>query len=170
MRPNEQRPNEARSRGLPIAVAVVSLVAVLPLRPAVLHARWLSPQDSRSTAELAALAMNDLFNEAFDVCVRRAMLEKDAGRGEARIDAAITEASRYLDAIAAIVTERQGGQTPGWMTEMAAAHTAKTCQQAFRRFLARAPAAATPARRKATAARRRDPQEQLPPWLAPPAQ
>jgi hypothetical protein len=153
------------------AVVVVSLVALLPLRPAALHARWLSPQDSRSVAELATMAMNDLFNEAFDVCVRRAMLEKDVGRGDARIGATITEASRYLDAIAAIVTERQGGQTPGWMTEMAAAHTAKTCQQAFRRFLAGAPAAAaTPARRKATAARRRDPQEQLPPWLAPPAQ
>lgn len=145
------------------------------LVPGALQASWDSKEDDKSEATLEAMTDKDLFNEAFDVCVRRAMVERQ-GSDEPGLITGITEdASTYLGVIDLVASKRNAGVAPSWMLELTAAHTVKQCQGAFRTFLVaqeppKAPAAKRTAPRvasKATAPRHSDGLEQLPPWLAP---
>lgn len=158
-----------------IGLLIATLVTPLPLQ-----ARWENARDNKSPIELAAMTNEQLFNEAFDVCVRRALLEAPGSpTDEAR--PAVTECDDYLNTVYPFVRERNGGKVPPWMSELVTAHTTKECQRAFRTFLS---ATERPGDDKNEAveaapqqphAKRKTPgqqprshwTEQLPPWLAP---
>ena len=157
-----------------LAVALVGWLAV----PHAVQARWDSKEDDKSAPALEAMTDKELFNEAFDVCVRRAMIERQANDAPELLGSATTDATEYLRLIDQVVGTRHGG-APAWMLELTAAHTVKKCQSAFRTFLggqaphdrpqARKPT--TPRAPKKTSAKHNgDPLEQLPPWLASPPQ
>jgi hypothetical protein len=123
---------------------------------------------------LAGMTDKELFNEAFDVCVRRAMVERQASDAPALVGNLSADASAYLGLIDQVLAKSRGGSAPSWMLELTAAHTVKKCQSAFRTFLAaeepQEPAQKNPAQRvvkQAPASRHGDPLEQLPPWFAP---
>ena len=148
------------------------------LVPCTVEARWDSKEDDKSESTLEAMTEKELFNEAFDVCVRRAMVERQ-GSDEPGLVAGVTEdASTYLGVIDQVASKSSGGATPTWMRELSAAHTVKECQSAFRTFLVareprKAPAAkkaAPSAANKPTPPRHGNSLEQLPPWFAPPQQ
>jgi hypothetical protein len=149
------------------------LIACL-LVPCAVQARWDSKEDDKSESTLEAMTDKDLFNEAFDVCVRRAMVEH-AGSDEPGLVTGVTDdASNYLTVIDQVAGTRSGGEPPLWMLELAAAHTVKKCQGAFRTFLAAQEPEEAPTKRsaprvakKAPAPRKNNSLEQLPPWFAP---
>jgi len=116
------------------------------LVPRASHAGWSGKQDDRPRSDLEALTDKELFNEAFDVCVQRAFLEKPSADASEPYRAAVADASTYLAAISGVLVERRGGKAPAWMTELADAHKVKECQNAFRTFLA---ADTTPKERQA---------------------
>src|SRR5204862_529897 len=58
-------------RTLRLFPLLFSILAV----PTPLQARWESAQDNKPPVELAGMTNEQLFNEAFDVCVRRALLD-----------------------------------------------------------------------------------------------
>ncbi len=143
--------------------------------PGALQARWDSKEDNKPEAVLEGMTDKELFNEAFDVCLRRAMIE---GQGSDAPDptGGNTEASDYLGLLYQIAGKKHDGIAPSWMLELTAAHTVKKCQTAYQTFLAlEEPAEPTPrrktgrrmARKAVPAPRHVDPLEQLPPWLAP---
>jgi hypothetical protein len=159
-----------------IGFLMATLVTPIPLQ-----ARWDTARDNKSPIELAGMTNEQLFNEAFDVCVRRALLEAP---GSTTDDArqASAECDDYLNTVYPFVRERNGGKVPPWMSELVSAHTTKECQRAFRTFLAATerPAddkheAPRPAQQHRPEAKRKTPArqprshwtEQLPPWLAP---
>jgi hypothetical protein len=160
-----------------IVVPIIPLLAPLPV-----HARWQSARDNQSATALAAMSNEQLFDEAFDVCVRRALLESlPSATDETR--RALSECSDYLNTLSPFVREHNGGTVPPWMTELGSAHTTKECQDAFRMFLSKTDKPAAVGQRKRPAAARapqpaampkatpappRSPwSEQLPPWIAP---
>jgi len=145
------------------------------LVPGTVQARWDGKEDNKSESALDAMTDKDLFNEAFDVCVRRAMVERQ-GSDEPGVVTGVTEdASNYLGVIYQVACKSNGGVAPAWMLELTAAHTVKKCQGAFRTFLVaheprEAPVAKKAAPRvakKAATPRHGDSLEQLPPWFAP---
>jgi len=147
---------------------LVVLLMMLPMLPAM--GRWESAQDSKSTSGLEELSLDQVFNEAFDVCVRRALLENSDAPG-----VTVAEASEYLNAIYPIVREKNGGAVPTWMAELFNAHTTKECQHAFHGYVSDVekspPIAKRNPTRHAKAAtsgpRRSHWTEELPPWFAP---
>jgi hypothetical protein len=158
-----------------------SIVVVLigcALVPRSVQARWDSKADNKSPETLEAMTDKELFNEAFDVCVRRAMVERQASDSPGLVANVTTDASDYLDVISEVAGKRHGGRGPG-MPELTEAHTVKKCQAAFRTFLAsqenepqpRPTRKAGPrvAKKPNPAPHHGDPREQLPPWFAPPA-
>ena len=146
------------------------------LVPGTVHARWNSKEDNKSESTLEAMADQELFNEAFDVCVRRAMIERQASDEPGLVTGINEDASSYLGVISLVASKRNDGFAPSWMLELTDAHTVKKCQAAFRAFLvaqqprqARAARKATPhAANKAATPRHGSSLEQLPPWFAPP--
>ena len=163
-------------RKLPTLLAGVLIACGLV--PCTAQARWDSKEDDKSESALEAMPHKDLFNEAFDVCVRRAMVEHQGSDEPGLVTGVTEDASAYLEVIHRVAGKDNGGVAPSWMLELAAAHTVKKCQGAFRTFLAaqesqEAPAAkkATPrVAKKAAAPRHGNSLEQLPPWFAPPQQ
>jgi len=157
----------------------VSLLILALLIPRPLQARWESAHDNKSSIALAGMTNEQLFNEAFDVCVRRALLESlPNAADEAR--PALAECNDYLNTVYPFVRERNGGKVPPWMSELVTAHSTKECQRAFRTFLGSTerPApegkgdggeVAQQPRPKKHKAPTPQPEwnEQLPPWLAP---
>jgi len=158
-----------------ISSLAVVLVGTLVL-PRVLQARWDSKEDNKPAAALELMTDKELFNEAFDVCVRRAMVEGQGSDAPDFISATTADASDYLGVIYQVAGKNHDGIAPSWMLELTAAHTVKKCQGAFRTFLAlEEPVEPTPVKKavrrvakKNPPPRRSDPLEQLPPWLAPP--
>ena len=160
-----------------LRVFAVVLVGCL-LVPAVVRARWDSKEDNKSTEALEALTDADLFNEAFDVCVRRAMIEHQASDAPGLVDGVTADASAYLAVIYQVASDKHGGEAPAGMSDLTTAHSVKKCQAAFRTFLAsREPHQPHAAKKAPTSPHvapktvpphRGDPLEQLPPWLAPP--
>lgn len=160
-------------------LAVVLLGCLLV--PRAVQARWDGKEDNKSDAALEALPDKELFNEAFDVCIRRAMIERQASDTPELGGGITADASDYLGVIYQVAGKSHGGVAPSWMLELTAAHTVKKCQGAFRTFLstqqpqepqeprqAREPKkAAARVIKKTVSPRRGDPMEQLPPWLAP---
>ena len=162
------------------------LLTVLLVAARAVDARWQGPQDSKSFSDLRSMAPDELFNESFDVCIRRAMLEKSAA-SDPESEAEVTAASEYLELLDVATAAQHGGAAPAWMAQLAAAHSVKDCQRAFHTYLqsaapapaatqparpqAAGPDAAAPARPVAKPARPRvgGATEELPPWLAPPA-
>jgi hypothetical protein len=158
-----------------LAVALVGCFAA----PHPVLARWDSKQDNKSESTLQALTDKGLFSEAFDVCVRRAMIEHQANDTPELVGPATTDATDYLGVIDQVAGKKNGGVAPSWMLDLTAAHTVKKCQSAFRSFLAaesphepQQPRKTTTPHvaKKAAAKRNGDRLEQLPPWLAPPHQ
>ena len=161
------------------------LVILLLVAARAVDARWQGPQDSKSFSELRSMAPDELFNESFDVCIRRAMLEK-SGATDPESSAEVTVASEYLEVLEVAAAAQHGGAAPAWMAQLTAAHSVKDCQRAFHTYLqGTAPAAAgTPAARRQVARPEapvavrpavKTPRphvsgatEELPPWLAPP--
>jgi hypothetical protein len=162
-------------------------VIVLTVLLAGIHAasaRWQGPKDNKSFSELRAMSPDELFNESFDVCIRRAMFEKSAATDP---DSAteVTVAGEYLEILDVAAAAQYAGTAPAWMKQLAASHTVKDCQGAFHTYLqgSAPPPAATPTARRQAARvgavappRRvvRTPKprisgatEELPPWLAP---
>jgi hypothetical protein len=161
---------------------IVTLVTPLPLQ-----ARWDGARDNKSPVELAGMTNEQLFNESFDVCVRRALLEGSASAAGEAAPPAAAECNDYMNTVYPFVRERNGGKVPPWMSELVTAHTTRECQHAFRTFLgttekppetktdsnktdsAKAATDRHPApKRKTTKAMPRQPShwtEQLPPWL-----
>jgi len=169
------------------AGALVLLTGAAPL-----YARWESAKDNKASVELQGMNNQQLFNEAFDVCTRRAMIERSAQETGEPAEPALGEASGYLNVIYPYVRERNGGSVPAWMSELFTAHTTKECQDAFHTFVnTTRSAAVAPAKPQTTgaAAPRHHPEprrhavvaehkptpvparpqwsDQLPPWLAP---
>ena len=143
--------------------------------PRGLQARWEGKEDSKPEAVLESMSEKELFDEAFDVCVRRAMMEHQ-GNDASDLGSGSTDASDYLGVIYQVAGKKHDGIAPSWMLELTAAHTVKKCQNAFRSFLAmEEPVAPTPAKKTvrrlakktAPSPRHTDSLEQLPPWLAP---
>jgi hypothetical protein len=164
------------------ALAFVAVLMTTPLIPMPLQARWECAHDNKSPAELAEETNEQLFNEAFDVCVRRALLESLPNPADAPPEA-FAECNNYLDALSPAVRARNGGRMPPWMDQLMTAHTTKECQRAFRTYLGETEKpAVVKMRRSAARAHRPRPtampkatpapprsgwSEQLPPWLAP---
>jgi len=159
----------------------LSLAVILigcALAPCSVQARWDGRADNKSEEALEAMTDKDLFNEAFDVCVRRAMVERQASDSPGLVANVTTDASDYLKVISQIADNRHEGHAAG-MPELTEAHTVKKCQAAFQTFLASQEKKQQPRSAKKTAPRvakkanpapyRGDPREQLPPWLAPSA-
>lgn len=147
------------------------LAVLLTLLPAIPAAgRWEGAQDNKPVSDLEQLTTDQLFNEAFDVCVRRALVESTGAPA-----ATAAEASDYLNTIYPFAREKNGGTNPLWMTELFTAHTTKECQRAFRGFVSdpeKSPAVARkrlkPRTKTAISSPRRSQwTEELPPWLAP---
>jgi hypothetical protein len=148
--------------------AVLLLTALMTcLSPSVLHARWSSRQDNAPRSGLETMTDQKLFNEAFDVCVQRAFLEKPSANPAEGTAEAVADASAYLATITGVVAHRHDGQVPPWMAKLSAAHKVKECQAAFRAFLE---AHTPPEERRRPTSRPRSLREELPPWLAPPAE
>ena len=99
------------------------------------QAGWDSKEDDKSESTLEAMTDKDLFNEAFDVCVRRAMVERQGSDEPGLVTGVTEDASNYLGVIDQVVSKSNGGIAPSWMLELRAAHTVKKCQGAFRTFL-----------------------------------
>jgi len=167
---------------------LVGALIILLLTAVPIQARWESARDNKSSAELAAMTNEQLFDEAFDVCVRRALLESLPSADQAR--SSLAECNDYLNTIYPFVRERNGGSVPAWMSALVTAHNTKECQAAFRMFLTKTekPAAEgqrevvdgqggaaevarphrpTPTPKAAPAQPRSHWTEQLPPWIAP---
>ena len=161
-------------RKLP-AVLVGVLIAYV-LVPCAVQARWESKEDDKSESTLEAMTQQDLFNEAFDVCIRRAMVERQGSDEPGLVTGVTEDASNYLGVISQVAGKENGEVTPSWMLELAAAHTVKKCQGAFRTFLIAQQPRQTPAAKKAVprvaskaaTSRHANSLEQLPPWFAPP--
>jgi hypothetical protein len=147
--------------------------------PPALQARWDSKEDNQPAAALEGMTDKALFNEAFDVCVRRAMIERQESDASDLVSGTVADASDYLGVLYQVAGKNHDGIAPSWMLELTAAHTVKKCQGAFQTFLAmeepEEPVEPTPAKKrvrrvakKTAPTRRYDPLEQLPPWLVPP--
>ena len=153
----------------------VTIIGTL-LLPRVLLARWDSKDDNKPESTLEAMTDKDLVNEAFDVCLRRAMVERQENDAPEIMTGITTDASDYLGVIDQVAGKTHGGIAPSWMLELTAAHTVKKCQAAFRTYLATQESVqpseekkvARRVAKKTVPAHRGDPLEQLPPWLAPP--
>jgi hypothetical protein len=132
---------------------LVGLLIVPLLVPRSIQARWESARDNQSPAALAAMSNQELFNEAFDVCVRRALLESfPSATDETR--QAIAECNDYLTTLVPVVRERNDGTIPPWMNQIVGARTTAECQDAFETFLHGTEKPTAVSRRKrATAAR-----------------
>jgi hypothetical protein len=161
---------------LPTFLAGVLIACALV--PCTAQARWDSKEDDKSESTLEAMTDKELFNEAFDVCVRRAMVERQGSDEPGLVTGVTEDASSYLGVISQVASKSNAGVAPSWMLELTDAHTVKKCQGAFRSFLVaqqprEAPVAKKAAPRvanKAATPRHGDPLEQLPPWFAPPQQ
>jgi hypothetical protein len=143
--------------------------------PGALQARWESKEDNKPAAVLEAMTDKELFNEGFEVCLRRAMVERQGSDASDPISGNSGDASNYLGVIYQVAGKNHEGIAPSWMLELSAAHTVKKCQGAYRTFLALeepvepapTPQAVQRGAKRSAPARRSDPLEQLPPWLAP---
>lgn len=109
------------------------LVVALCLDPVASLARWAGPRDSKGRSELQKMEAKALFEEAFDVCVRRAQLSAlTPGPEEAEV---LRAAEEYLATIEDVVREASGGRLPQWMRSLSFARTTRDCQAVFRSFL-----------------------------------
>jgi hypothetical protein len=142
--------------------SILLMVAALVI-PSRASARWERPQDNKPVADLEAMSMDALFNEALDVCLERALLSHP---GDGADQSGAAEATAYLEVIADVVAVKNGGANAAWMSTLLRAHTGKECQRGLHSFLtthgsqdgrvAHAPPRSPHVRH-----------EQLPPWLAP---
>jgi hypothetical protein len=145
------------------------------LDPYTAQARWNNKEDNMSEPTLEAMTDQNLFNEAFDVCVRRAMVERQGSDQPGFVTGVSEDAANYLGVIKQVASNRNEGVAPSWMLQLAAAHTVKECQRAFRTFLiAQQPRKAPVAKKaaphvakKVATPRHGNWVEQLPPWFAP---
>lgn len=116
------------------------------------QARWEGPADNQAEAQLAQLDLKGLFNEGFDVCVRRAVLSASTKANDSP-DPAIAAAGDYMSIIEAHVRDKNNGRLPDWMRALSFARTTKECQSVFRAFVSGEMAPETrPAQARATAA------------------
>ena len=176
---NQTRPGKECGMRTLLLVGLLLLILGDPLP---LQAHWENANDNKSPIELAAMTNEQLFNEAFDVCVRRALLESLPNPAE-DTPHAVAECNDYLNTMYPFVRERNGGKAPPWMRALLKAHTTKECQSAFRGFLgasdkvaaggkgkrmkAARPHAAAPKRKATPAPPHSQWHDQLPPWIAP---
>jgi len=138
---------------------------LLLLAPNVAAARWEGLKDNKAMPELQAMTDEELFSEAFDVCVYRALQQGPLdSRGEPTKPAP-PAATEYLETIASVARNRNHGKGLRGMQELLEAHTAKKCQRAFRAFVGTDKAQTR--RSRAAVMPRQHPRSQLPPWLAP---
>lgn len=131
---------------------------VLPVRTL---ARWDSPADNKTVEVLQGMNREQLFNEALDVCVGRVLIEQPTPAAEP----APSATSLYLQTIAGVAADGNGGTVPPWIDILLSARTGKECQQGLHSFLGGGTAAAPHASLRHSRPRAR--LDQLPPWLAP---
>lgn len=98
------------------------------------YARWEGATDNKSDATLGSMELKALFEEGFDVCVRRAILSSGAKPGQ-EPDEAVAAANDYLSVIEGHVRDKSGGRLPDWMRALSFARTTKECQAVFRGFV-----------------------------------
>ncbi|HXQ21352.1 MAG TPA: hypothetical protein VN812_06740 [Candidatus Acidoferrales bacterium] len=135
---------------------------VLPIRSL---ARWETPADNKPVAVLEGMNSEQLFNEALDVCVGRALVERPPPAADPITAPAPSAASLYLQAIAGVAAHRNGGTVPPWIDILLSARTGKQCQRGLHSFLGGGTAEAADASLRRSRPRAR--LHQLPPWLAP---
>lgn len=95
-------------------------------------ARWEGERDNKSRAQLEALDERQLFEVAFDVCVRRAVVL--GGTPTAASEAVVTAADDYL-ALIENVARLRAGTVPAWLRELSFARSTKECQAVFRSYV-----------------------------------
>ncbi|MBI3786420.1 MAG: hypothetical protein HY270_23780 [Deltaproteobacteria bacterium] len=108
------------------------LVAFLCVVAAPAFGRWEGPDNNRSLSQLESMDVKELFNEGFDVCVRRAVVA--SGLAENATSPIESAALDYLSVIEGVVRDKNGGKMPEWMRALSFAHTTKECQNVFRGF------------------------------------
>ena len=116
----------------PLTVLLVGSLAF----PRTLQAGWDSKDDNKPVAALEGMTDKELFNEGFDVCIRRASIEPQGSEAPDFASATTADASDYLGVIYQVTGKKHDGIAPSWMLELSAAYTVKKCQGAFRTFLA----------------------------------
>lgn len=109
------------------------VLAALCLNGRASLARWVGPQDNKARPLLETMGAKELFEEAFDVCVRRAQLAALTPGPEE--GAVLLAAEEYLATIEDVVREAHGGRLPQWMRSLSFARTTRDCQAVFRSFL-----------------------------------
>jgi hypothetical protein len=147
-----------------LSLWVLMAMLLVPVR---LLARWESPDDNKPVAVLEGMNNEQLFNEALDVCVGRALIERPTQAAEPATATEPSAASLYLQTIAGVAADRNGGTVPPWIDILLSAHTGKECQHGLHSFLGGGTAEATHASHRRSRSRARS--HQLPPWLAPPS-
>jgi hypothetical protein len=154
--------------------AVVSVFLFTTAVPQALYARWEGTQDNKSIADLGDMNDEELFQEAFDVCVGQALLQGPRPTPEEETNSIASGASDYLTTIGDILAARHDGIVPEWMLTLRSAHTGRECQRAFDAFLeAKEPAKPQAKLKSGATAKRtaaptsRHPPTDLPPWFAP---
>src|SRR5437773_11920005 len=106
-----------RERSFSPVIALL-LFSVTVSGAGVLYARWEGTQSNRSAADLESMTDQELFNEAFDVCVGRALHEGPPPGSEGEVNPGESGASAYLATIADTLSTRHGGSVPEWMTTL----------------------------------------------------
>jgi hypothetical protein len=135
---------------------------VLPVRAL---ARWESPADNQPVAALVGMSNEQLFNEALNVCVARALLEGRTSAADPSAAPMLSAASLYLESIARVAADKNGGTVPPWIDTLLSARTGKECQRGLHSFLGGGATSGTAAAHVRSRPRSR--LHQLPPWLAP---
>jgi hypothetical protein len=96
-------------------------------------ARWEGPSDDKPLTVLQEMDLKALFNEGFDVCVRRAVVASGVPPDTTSpLEAA---AGDYLSIIESVVRDKNRGKMPEWMRALSFARTTKECQSVFRGYL-----------------------------------
>jgi len=144
-------------------VAVATLVAAAALVPRTVQARWESARDSKPPAVLVGMTTDELFNEALDVCVQRALEQGPLNQDGEPTNPPPAGANEYLADIAHVVAAKHGGTVPIWMKQLLEAPSAKRCQEGLRTYAAGTEKPKKHKTPKPRQARHLD----LPPWLAP---
>jgi len=111
------------------------LFVVALLIPAGAFARWNGPEDNRAESELRRMSLEELFQEGFDVCVRRATLLAAVRQGDPP-DPATSAAGDYLSILEGFARDRNKGRLPEWMRAFSFARTMEDCQAVFSGFTA----------------------------------
>jgi len=115
---------------MPVSLKTIAFLCLFAV-PAL--ARWEGPADNKPLSDLEQMDLKALFNEGFDVCVRRAVLT--SGLPPDTTSPIEVAALDYLSVIEGVVRDKSDGKMPEWMRALGFARTTKECQNVFRGFI-----------------------------------